>query len=80
MQPPTTSIDPNTGDVKVEWIAPNDGGDPITQYNVFIGDTTYTTFTNESTYCSSQTTSLTNLYCLVPMSALTSSPYSLTFG
>lgn len=80
MSAPSTSIDATTGHVKIAWTAPNNGGDTIIAYNVYIGNSGYSTWTIDSTNCgSSQSSLLTNLYCLVPMSVLTAAPHSLAF-
>ncbi len=82
MSAPITSIDSATGHVKISWTAPNNNGDDITAYNVYIGNFDSTTWTIDSTNCGSTTVPslLTGLYCLVPMSILTASPYSLAFN
>lgn len=44
MQAPTTSNDETTGNVIISWIAPANGGDPITSYQVYIGTSGYSSF------------------------------------
>ena len=63
MEAPTTSIDPLTGDVNISWIAPYDGGDPITAYNIYVGDSTYSVFSLETTSCTTNSNTLTNHFC-----------------
>lgn len=41
----TTSIDSSTGDVKIEWVAPNDNGSPVTSYTIEILESDLSTYT-----------------------------------
>lgn len=76
----TTSIDSTTGGVMISWTAPDNGGETLTSYAVEIADTTTSTWTADTTNCDGSNASvMSNLYCIIPMSTLTSSPYSLTF-
>ena len=38
MNAPTTSIDLDTGDLVIQWIAPEDHGSPITAYLIEVRD------------------------------------------
>lgn len=76
----TTSIDSTTGGVLISWAKPSTGGLSIDSYNIEILDSTGTTWTNDTSDCDgSSLTIITNLYCIIPMTSLTSSPYSLAF-
>lgn len=77
----TTSIDLTTGNVRISWTAPNSNAEPITKYKIEILQADGTTFTESLLYCDgSSSIILANMYCLVPMSVLRASPYSLTYG
>ena len=84
MAAPITSIDSSTGGVKIQWIAPYNNADTITKYKIEIltdtDATTPNTYTETTTYCDgSLTTVISNLYCIVPMSALITTPFSLDY-
>ncbi len=70
---PTTSVNSNTS-VTITWVAPSDGGSPITAYTVAIknSDGKYKT---ESINCNVSTIS-----CTVPISVLQAAPYNLAWG
>lgn len=73
----STTVDDATGKLKISWLPPSSNGDSITEYKVEIAETLLATYYAESTYCpGTSTTLLQNLYCLVPMTALTALPYS----
>jgi hypothetical protein len=74
MQAVATSVDSSTGGVKVVWLAPADGSDPITNYKIEV-KTASDTWVAETANCGgSPATS-----CIIPMSTLTEAPYSLPF-
>lgn len=61
----------------ITWVAPNDGGSPITGYRVKIRES-QGTLTEDSTNCGmTQSTSLT---CSIPLATLQAAPYLLTWG
>jgi len=75
---PTTSID-NTN-VKIQWTAPDANSGSIDGYRVYVADST-ATYHLESTYCDGlQDPVKSQLYCLIPMTILRSSPYSLAYA
>lgn len=75
----STTVDDATGKLKISWLPPSSNGDSITEYKVEIADTLLATWNAESTYCPGTSTALLqNLFCLVPMTALTAAPYSYT--
>lgn len=81
MVSPTTSIDSTTGNVKISWVEPQTGNDPITSYYIEILYSGSTSGQQDTTYCDgSSATVMANMYCIIPMSTLTSSPYSYAFG
>ncbi len=70
--PPTTSIDPITGGVLIQWVAPFSNAEPITQYNVAIVNSAGVAVT-ESIHCNgADPFVVSNLRCVVPMSKLLS--------
>ncbi len=70
---PTTSVNSNTS-VTITWVAPSDGGSPITAYTVAIKNSV-NTFTAESINCNVSTTT-----CTVPIFVLQAAPYNLAWG
>lgn len=81
MSPVTASIDLTTGNVRISWSAPASNSEPITKYKIEILRSDGTTFSEDLTHCDgSSSIILANMYCIVPMSVLRSSPYSLTYG
>ena len=73
----TTSIDPATGGVLIEWTAPHDGSQDITEYLVEIGNADSTTWNEEAVNCSGDEPSLTS--CIVPMDVFVAGPFDLAF-
>ena len=76
----TTSIDSSTGGVKISWTAPADGSSTITSYSIEIkvkGSSTYIASTADCNGANSLV--MTNRYCVVPMSTLTSVTYGYVF-
>ena len=81
---PSTSIDSFTGGVKIQWTAPYNNADTITKYKIeILTDTDATApsaYIESTSFCDGSTASaLSSLSCLVPMSALITSPYSLDY-
>jgi len=77
----TTSIDSTTGGVKISWTAPNSNSYPITSYLIEIADSLTATWTADTTNCDgSSSTVMGNMYCIIPMSTLTSAPYGYLFN
>jgi hypothetical protein len=75
----TTSIDPTTGGVKIQWTAPNSNSEPITKYLIEVkkADGTYL---EDTTNCNgANSVILANLYCIIPMSVLKGSSYNLVY-
>ena len=70
---PVTSVNSNTS-VTITWVAPTDGGSPITAYTVAIKNS-QGTFITESANCNVSTTS-----CTVPISVLLATTYNLVWG
>jgi len=66
---------------KISWTQPAINGATITAYKIVIAQSDGTTYTESTTYCDGTDSGiLAQKYCLVPMSALTASPYSLARG
>jgi len=67
----TTSI--VGSDIKIAWVAPTSGGDPITKYSILIYKPSTSTYVTELTNCDgSDPFIISNLYCTVPMTYLVS--------
>lgn len=77
----STTIDETTGYLKISWLPPQSNGDPIDEYKIEISDVLMTDTITEDRYCDgTSTTLLQNLYCLVPMDALTSTTAPYDYG
>lgn len=70
----TTSIEATAGSMVIVWTVPDNRGGAITSYQVEIRDYLAASWTAETTYCGGSTV----LTCTVPMSVVTSAPYSLS--
>jgi hypothetical protein len=65
----------------IEWVAPEANGSPLTGYRVEIEQSDGLTYSEELTYCDGSVYVIfTNTACTVPLSALTTTPFSLTMG
>ena len=73
-----TSIDSVTGGVIIDWVAPHDGSESITEYLIEIANTDDETFFEDTTDCGGSDASVTT--CTVPMDTLTQSPFNLAFN
>jgi len=62
--------------IKIDWVAPASNGESITGYTISIleyGTTDY----SETVYCDgSNSLIISQTYCMVPMSVLTTTPFS----
>ena len=67
----TTSIDTSTGGVKISWTAPFDNNDAIIGYKIEIFERTGTTATEHASCNGLDATVISNKYCIVPISVLT---------
>lgn len=77
----STTIDESTGYLKISWLPPSSNGDPIDEYKIEISNLLLTETITEDRYCDgTSTTILQNLYCLVPMDALTSTTDPYAYG
>jgi hypothetical protein len=75
----------NGANVKVAWTLSDqpsysDGGKPITEYDVQFLHGDGTTYSSESANCAASSATLANLFCEIPMTVFTASPYSLGLG
>lgn len=78
MSAPTTSIDSLT--VKIQWVDPDNGGMPITAYQILI-QSKNGIYLSEPTQClGSDATILSNKYCNILLTTLTAIPFSLLEG
>lgn len=78
IQPVVTSIDAATGGVVIDWVAPHDGSEPITEYLVEIANDDNSGFFEDSIACGGADPSVT--VCIIPKSTLTAAqPYALDF-
>jgi hypothetical protein len=75
---PTTSI--SSTDVVIDWTAPDDHGESITEYDILIEQSDGSTYSASSSCDGTDSTIRTNTECTIPMSEFTSSPYSLAQG
>ena len=67
--------------VRISWVEPDDQGASITTYRITLAQHDGTTFVETTTYCNgASSTTVSNKYCLVPMSALRASPFLLSKG
>mmetsp|Transcript_33982 Transcript_33982/g.25068 ORF Transcript_33982/g.25068 Transcript_33982/m.25068 type:complete len:512 (-) Transcript_33982:873-2408(-) len=68
--------------VRVTFTAPNDNGDSLTAYTVFILASDGTTYVSDPSSCNGESfaTVSSNSYCDIPMTDITSSPISLAQG
>jgi hypothetical protein len=65
----------------INWVAPNNHGAEITSYTVLIRESDDVTFTEHVADCDgSDPTIVANTQCIVPLAALTASPYELNLG
>ena len=76
----TTSIDPATGGVQISWTSPSSNGANITSYYIEIQDSSGV-WRTETTDCAGNSSAVFLAgSCIIPMSVLTSAPFSLTLG
>ena len=67
-------------DVNFSWTAPNSNFAAIIAYQITIGQSDGSTFTEQIQYCNGQSSNIVaQSYCLVPETVLRLPPYSLTF-
>ena len=71
---PETVWQPET--VTITWIAPDDGGSPITGFTVSVREIDGESFSVETANCDVSP----NLTCTIPVSTLRAEPYSLEWG
>jgi hypothetical protein len=65
----------------ISWTAPHNGGDPIDKYLIEIADSTGSVWNTDLTDCDgSSSTVMSNMYCIISMSTLTSSPFNYVFN
>jgi hypothetical protein len=67
--------------VVVTWTAPNSNGSPILGYRIYIRKSDLTTYQLETTSCDgSDAAIISAAQCLIPISTLRASPFSLPWG
>lgn len=72
----------NTGtSVRIDWVAPYNGGTTILAYEIVIRAKSGLYYT-DTTYCNGRTDStvIANLYCVIPMDILRATPFLLVQG
>ena len=74
----TISIDSATGGVFIQWIAPHDGSEALTEYLIEIRNVGEVNFFEDDDNCDGDDPSVTQ--CLIPMDTLTLSPFNLGFN
>jgi len=78
---PVTTWYRESDEVVVSWVAPDNGGSPITSYTIYIRQSDGTTYTTELTYCDgSDLTILQAAQCTIHVSALKAAPFELPWG
>ena len=76
-----TSIDSSNGNLIITWNEPNNRNSAINKYFIEIRNKLTTLWPEEQTYCDGTNAEVvTNRYCSIPMTVLSSSPYSLSRG
>lgn len=76
----TTSIEPTTGGLQVEWLAPYDNAQTITAYKIEIAYGTGQ-WAEEAASCdASGAAIMADLKCVIPLSALRAAPFNLAYG
>jgi hypothetical protein len=74
-----TSISGNQ--IVISWTAPNNNGAAITSYKISIRHHDEVTFSEDLTNCDGSSSEIVlALQCSIPLTTLTSAPYSLVFG
>lgn len=77
----TTTINQSNGGVRITWSSPYSNSDPITKYKIEILDKLGNTWNEDLTNCDgSQSIIISALTCVIPMSVLRASPFSLVYG
>lgn len=66
--------------VRIEWIAPNSGSLPIVSYLIEIMTADSENYAETSSCNGTDSYIISNMFCTVPMSNLTTSPFNLTQG
>jgi hypothetical protein len=78
---PVTSFIANSDTVQVNWVAPNDGGSPITSYTVYFADLGQLNFIAQPAYCDgSDQTIMANTLCTIPSIVLHEAPFNLPWA
>lgn len=75
-----TSINITTGDLVLDWAAPEDNGSPVTRYQIEIRDKVGSAFLSHASCDGTDAAIVAATECSVPMLTLTSAPYSYTLG
>lgn len=76
----TTSLDSSTGGVQISWTNPSSNGAAVTSYYIEIQDNSGV-WRTETTDCDGNNNAIFFARaCTIPMSTLTSAPFSLTLG
>ena len=77
---PTTSVILNTS-VVLTWLAPFNGGSPLTAYSITLRQSDGSTYSTELANCNGSTLSIiTATSCTIPISTLQASPFNLPWG
>ena len=76
---PSTPTTTNSGsEVIIDWSAPAENGSPITSYTVTILQSDGLTYTEDTANCDGTDKIISATQCTIPLSVLTSAPYSLS--
>ena len=77
--PPTTLIE--NGIIKVSWVDPVANYEAIDSYKILFAQSDYATFTEITLYCDGLDADVISaLYCEMPLSVFTSSPFNMQSG
>ena len=76
---PTTIWSPD--DVIVSWVAPDDGGSPITSYTIYIREDDQSTYSLQLSHCDGSDQVIRDAaQCTIPVSVLKAAPFDLPCG
>ena len=75
-----TSIEVSTGDLVINWAAPENNGSPITMYQIHIRDKAGSQFLSHASCDGANSTIVAATVCQIPMLTLTSAPFSYALG
>jgi molybdopterin-binding protein len=67
--------------VIVTWVAPSNGGSPISKYTITFRQSDGITYTENTAICNGAlTATITSLMCTISFTSFTEAPYNLAWG